>query len=125
MLISFTRLCCGWPKCTKKDRTFENNVQSGNQNQTSLTPGFEYHTSNANRNSISSTTSSNSNLSIAIIASSSLNPNSMLAQPQSSYHDLAKETHRRYSIEQDLPPSYEQVVTSNNDDFNSTYDNSY
>ena len=115
MLISFTRLCCGWPKCTKKDRTFENNVQSGNQNQTSLTPGFEYHTSNANRNSISSTTSSNSNLSIAIIASSSLNPNSILARPHSTYH----ETHRRHSIEQDLPPSYEQVVTSNND-FNNT-----
>ena len=24
-----------------------------------------------------------------------------------------------------LPPSYEQVVTSNNDDFNNTYDNCY
>ena len=106
IFLGFTKVCCGWPKFVKKNRTHEN------QNQLTA---FDQNSSNINRTSfLRTTSSSNSNLPITIIASSSLTPNSVVASTQSSYHELVKGTQRRHSIEQDLPPSYEQVVTSNN-----------
>jgi len=78
----------------------------------SFFPGFRFA-----RGFLLWSTTSASNLSIAVIASSSLNHNLMVDPPQSSHPGLVKATHRRHSIEQDLPPSYEAIVTTNDNNF--------